>query len=254
MNKTYFDHLVDPRRCALVVGAGRSGIASTKLLLAHGHRVLLIDDNEQSALRFLSPSGLEENDALSFLFNQPLTSLDQVSFVVTSPGVPLNHRAIAMAKHNHIPVFSEIDVGMCYLGDKHIIGITGTNGKSSTTVMMEGVLKAFGLKAVACGNLGQPLCDVVHSMNHDLDYVVLELSSFQLETSSYLNLDGAIIVNISPDHLDRHKTFAEYQAAKLSIASFLKPYGHLVANDELMNSLAHDQRATFFNAGMFGQN
>lgn len=108
--------------------------------------------------------------------------------------------------------------------------------------MMENILNASGVRAVACGNLGRPFCDAV--LESAVDYLVVELSSFQLESSALLRLDGAIIVNITPDHLDRHASFAEYLAAKLKIATLLNAGAPLVAHDSL--EIYHLSSAHYF--------
>lgn len=245
MNKNFFNQLVTSSPI-LVVGAGRSGIAATKLLLKHKNRVILFDDSDETKLRFLGTSGLVPSDSLTFAFNTGPNFTGEFRAVIVSPGVSPHHFLITRAKEQHLPVLSEIDLASLFMAPCRMIGITGTNGKSTTTVIMESILTCAGFKALACGNLGRPLCDVVIEDNLHLDYLVLELSSFQLENSHKLKLDGAIIVNITPDHLDRHASFDHYRDAKFKIISLLKHDGHLVAHGALKDQVAHDKRASFF--------
>lgn len=252
MNMNFINQLTGTPSPILVIGAGRSGIAATKLLLKHNINVTLFDDHDQSKLRFLNASGLIESDSLSFAFGRPPDLSADFRAVILSPGISPDHFLIAWAKERGVPVLSEIDLGFMFMPPTMVIGITGTNGKSTTTVMMESIMNAAGFRAIACGNLGRPLCDVLIDDALDINCIVLELSSFQLESSFYLRLDGALIINITPDHLDRHANFKDYQSAKLKIASLLNDNGCVVANDDLRHELAHDKRASFFSAHTYG--
>lgn len=237
----------------VVVGAGKSGLAATRLLLKEGKNVTLYDDKPRSQLSLL-------DDTLVAHKNLTLacgvgTKLDSASFdaAVISPGVPLSHVVVEALKAHGIPLFNEIEVALCFLPAHNLIGITGTNGKSTTTVMMESVLKAAGFKAIACGNLGTPLCEL--ALKPFLyDYSVLELSSYQLEVLQHIKLDGAIIINITPDHLDRYPSFAHYQNAKLRIIQFLKKDGPLVANHMLSHLIQPRTHGAndFFSGAQFG--
>lgn len=231
----------------VVMGAGRSGLAATRVLRARGKTVWLYDDKPLQELRFVGD--LKEDQSLITFFARPLPLCDEISSVVVSPGVDPRHKIVRWATENHVPLLSEIDVAAPLVNHKKVLGITGTNGKSTTTVMMASIMEKAGFKTIACGNLGRPLCDVVLD-DHDVEVLVVELSSYQIESSKDLRLDGAIILNITPDHLDRYTSFDDYRDAKLAIIRLLKPAAPLVVNRDIhidMNNaikFAADQFAT----------
>lgn len=237
----------------LVLGAGRSGVAATKLLQKKGHRATLVDDLPALRLRYFKDAGLRESDKLRCFFNEKPVFDDNIDAVIVSPGIAPAHHVLQWARARAIPIVSEIDFGMAHGPSSKILGITGTNGKSTTTVMVETILKCAGLSALACGNLGRPLCDVMlDDDDHRHDFLVVELSSFQLEGSHALRLDGAIIVNISPDHLDRHASFDEYRDAKLKIASLCAQDAPIVVHDSLRELTRMHRNVHYFSGHLFG--
>lgn len=229
----------------LVIGAARSGIAATKLLLSLNYKVILFDDNDISNLTYVNTDLNHIN--LTMIFNEKSYTIDDaIKLVIASPGVPLSHSLIMNALSRSIPVINEMDLAYAYLPKSTIIGVTGTNGKSSTTVMLAKICQAQGHNAIACGNLGKPLCEVVLD-NVDIDIIILEISSFQLELLSKLKLDGAIITNITPDHLDRYDSFMAYKQAKMRIMSLLKAKAPLVLPDSLAKEFSqlHDNNIAY---------
>lgn len=236
----------------LVMGAGRSGISATRLLRGRGAEVILYDDNERSRLKYLENSELAHDLNLKTVFNQKNMVLpNDIKWVILSPGIGPEHSVLKQALNHRVPILNEIDLAISGLAPQtKLIGITGSNGKSTTTTMIETALRSAGFKATACGNLGIPLCDVVmEEKYHDVEYVVLELSSFQLEALSRLRLDHALILNITPNHLDRYLDFADYVKAKLKIIALLKPGGTLVLNESLAGYLRespYDGKVSYF--------
>lgn len=203
----------------LVLGVGRSGIAAAQLLMQEGHLVFMTDDNtdkEQACpqLSFFVPMQKA---------HQHLTQ-HQYQAVVLSPGVPRTHDLITQALQLNIPVLNELEIGAERLPNCLFAGITGTNGKSTTTAMLGSILKQADAQAFAGGNLGTPLCEAV-SQGLKPRYAALELSSFQLETMHHLPLRAAVITNLSPDHLDRYPSIEAYYATKQRIYDLLVPTG-----------------------------
>lgn len=196
----------------LVIGAGRSGKAALKLLFHHQKNALIYDDFVE---------GLK-----------PQFKMEEISCVILSPGIDRNHPLVVMALKQNIPILNEMELAALFLPQAKMVGITGTNGKSTSTVMLEAIFLSANLKAKACGNLGVPLSELA-LLEEKFDYFLIELSSYQLETISRIKLDAAIILNITPDHLDRYKTFEAYKDAKLSIIKLLKPNGLLVINEHI---------------------
>lgn len=230
---------IDDLDCVLVIGAGRSGVAATRLLLKHGVRVILYDDHPREQLRYFNETDLFGHALLTTCFNRAFDKSINISAAILSPGVPRTHPLVVHAEKNHVLVINEIDLAAQFLPPHcTMIGITGTNGKSTTTVMMASICAQKSKHVIACGNLGTPLCDEILKAQAPIDYVVLELSSFQLEMLNHTKLDGAILLNITPDHLDRYDSFAEYQNAKFAIANLVKkPTGVIAVNETLRSSL-----------------
>jgi UDP-N-acetylmuramoylalanine--D-glutamate ligase len=218
----------------LVLGAGRSGSAAAKLLLHHGADVTLYDDKPYEKLNHISETLFKE-PKLKTCFNKEL-SLDNFDCAVISPGISYKHTLIEKAKNKNILLLNEIDNAYKFLRPATIIGITGTNGKSTTTTMIEHILRVAKKCVYAGGNLGMPLSEIaLKAYTERIDYIVLELSSFQLEHMKNLKLDVAVILNISPDHLDRHINFSSYQNAKLKILDLLKTHAPSIINYDLYN-------------------
>ncbi len=225
----------------LVIGAGRSGIAATKLLLSLGQRVILFDDQPESQLKYFKQDKLHVSNQLALVFAQPDFKLNEnISLVVLSPGVPKSHRLLTDTRLKDALIANEIDLALSLMPDVIVIGITGTNGKSTATVMLENILRLAGKKVFAGGNLGTPLCELLNR-GETADYLVLELSSFQLESLSAKKLSVAIILNLTPDHLDRYDSMDAYLQAKLRIIDLLKTGGGIVHNATLTPSLSSYQ-------------
>jgi UDP-N-acetylmuramoylalanine--D-glutamate ligase len=141
-----------------------------------------------------------------------LALLDGVDVIVKSPGVPGEVPMLRAARGRGIPVWSEVELGYRLLPGARFVGVTGTNGKTTTTELLGAIFRAAGRDVVVAGNVGTPLTSV-----RAADWVVCELSSFQLEDVDTFACEVAVLLNLEPDHLDRHGTFEEYRAAKLRI-------------------------------------
>jgi UDP-N-acetylmuramoylalanine--D-glutamate ligase len=141
-----------------------------------------------------------------------LSLLDGVEVVVKSPGVPGKAPLVVAARERGIPVWSEIELGYTLLPEAKFVGVTGTNGKTTTTELLGTIFRIAGRDVAVAGNVGTPLTSV-----HSADWVVCELSSFQLEDVHELSCDVAVLLNLEPDHIDRHGSFDAYRDAKLRI-------------------------------------
>jgi UDP-N-acetylmuramoylalanine--D-glutamate ligase len=177
----------------LVYGLARSGTAAAARLEERGDEVVRADDS----------LGNEDDLAL----------LDGVELLVKSPGVPGERPLVAAARARGVPVWSEVELGARLLPHgTRIVGVTGTNGKTTTCELLGAIFRAAGRNVAVAGNVGTPLTSV-----READWVVCELSSFQLEDVETLACDVAVLLNLEPDHLDRHGSFAAYRDAKLRI-------------------------------------
>ena len=196
-----------------VVGAARSGLAAALLLADRGARVTLTDARPQldaaTDARLRSAGirvALGESDA------RLLTSAD---LIVVSPGVPLDQPMIVAARNAGVPLVGEIELASRWLSGR-IVAITGTKGKSTTTTLTGRMFDEGGLRAVVGGNIGTPLSSQVADSTPDT-YHIVEVSSFQLETTDRFHPWIAVLLNLSSDHLDRHGSMAAYGAAKARI-------------------------------------
>ena len=182
---------------ALVVGLARSGRAAVDALRAQGSDVVAYDQSTD-----VDVAGLVAD---VWLGKWDDAALDGVDLVVKSPGVPDASEPIAAARRRSIPVISEIALGARLLTNP-LIGITGTNGKTTTTALLGAMFEAAGVPAEVVGNIGRPLTGLVGAVDPAV-WLVCELSSFQLEGTESLRPRIAVLTNLEPDHLDRHGTF-----------------------------------------------
>ncbi len=214
---------------ALVVGLGESGFYVSQLLRKKGFDVTVVDrelrdDLLQKAL-FLRNRGI-----FVILGKEPLDALKGVSLVVVSPSVKPFSPLIVEAKRLGKDVVSEVQVAMWY-ADVPIVAITGTNGKTTTSMLIYEIFKNAGLNAFLGGNIGIPLSKVILE-NGKYSAGVVELSSFQLKFSKKLSPHVAIFLNISPDHLDWHTTFSDYLNSKLKIFHGQSPSDFSILNGD----------------------
>ncbi|MGB9605488.1 MAG: UDP-N-acetylmuramoyl-L-alanine--D-glutamate ligase, partial [Bryobacteraceae bacterium] len=191
----------------LVVGLGRSGQAAVELLRARGARVRATD------LKQPSPAVLDKLRAggVEFLLQSP-EAFRGVEWIVLSPGVPADLPELLEARARGVRVIGEVELGGYYLLGP-VLGITGSNGKTTTTALAGHILRQCGIPAQVGGNIGLPVCAMVAS-SRSAQWNVLELSSFQLETIERFRARLAVGLNVTADHLDRHKSFANYAAQK----------------------------------------
>ena len=202
-------------RLALVVGLGKSGVSAARLLAAVGARVRACDEKPAAALAsaLASLPELEEG----FFGGLTAAAFEGVELVVLSPGVPLSHPLLQDAYARGVELIGEVELAARLLPETEpLIGITGTNGKSTTTALTAHLLASAGLRVFAGGNLGTPLSERVLA-GGALDASVCELSSFQLETIDRLRCRSAVVLNVTPDHLDRYPSLEAYAAAKARI-------------------------------------
>jgi len=225
---------------ALVVGAARSGIALATHLTRAGESVRVTDRRAAAELRnelAQMPPGIDLR-----LGDQP-GSLEGVDIVYASPGVPWDSQLLNDARARGIPVSSEIDLFL-KLCPGTVVGITGTNGKTTTTALTGDVLAAGERPVIVGGNIGDTVLDRLHEITPE-HWVVLELSTFQLESVERPHLHVGVILNITPDHLDRHGTFDRYVDLKARAIEFAGTDDYAVLNgrDEVVRGLAARTRA-----------
>jgi UDP-N-acetylmuramoylalanine--D-glutamate ligase len=212
---------------ALVVGLGRSGVAATKLLCKKGIKVTVTDELNKSDLKD-SLEMLKGFDFHSELGKHVLKTFCEQDFIVVSPGVRLDIKPLQQAEKAKVPILSEIELA-CQFISEPVIAVTGTNGKTTTSTMIAEMLQAGGKTVFLGGNIGTPLSE--YAIRRDkTDWVVAEVSSFQLDTTSTLKPHIAVFLNIAPDHLDRYGTFDEYVQAKMKLKNNMLEEDHLIVN------------------------
>jgi UDP-N-acetylmuramoylalanine--D-glutamate ligase len=230
-------------RKTLVLGAGKSGIASAKFLAARGGTVALHDkkpvenwSDEAKSLKERFGVGLIDGNLPSWL-------LDQIDLVVISPGVPTGTIPARYVDRKEGEVIGEVELAYRFLKGR-IVGITGSNGKTTTTTLIGELLKNSGIATQIGGNIGTPLLDLTETAN-DETWTVVELSSFQLETIKEFRPAVAVATNVTPNHMDRYDFFSDYAAAKhrLFMNQTAEDVAILNADDEITAGWASGLRA-----------
>jgi len=202
------------KKRVLVVGLARTGIATALFCAGHNAIVTATDIRPESELGDAPAKLREAGVALELGGHHESTYMAQ-DLIVPSPGVPADDPFLKVARSKRITVWSEIELAYRFL-EGELIGITGSNGKTTTTTLVHHILGTAGYHAILAGNVGTPLISCVDQMNAETVSVV-ELSSFQLEWIEKFRPDIGVFLNLTPDHLDRHKTMEAYAATKARI-------------------------------------
>ena len=217
-----------------VLGLARSGLAAAAALTASGAKVVAWDDREEVRAEFASNGG-RVADPMS-------TALYGLDGIIVSPGVPLNrHPIAARAKSAKVPVIGDVQLfaeARASLPAHKVVGITGTNGKSTTTALVHHLLQSAGIPSATGGNIGLPILS--QDPLPEGGVYVLELSSYQIDLTHNLDCEVAILLNVTPDHLDRYDGMDDYAASKARLFAMQSP-GHLAvltADDDFTRAIA----------------
>lgn len=223
----------------LVVGGGKSGQAVCEFLAAKGAYATLTDSRTYEQMSGLADSLLAKGVQLE-LGHYPEVNRDKYDLLVVSPGVPLSIPPIAKAYEIGIPVIGEMELAFRFAVTP-IVAITGTNGKTTTTSLIGQLFRDAGYPTLVAGNIGLPLVSQVENYGPE-GIIVAEVSSFQLETTSTFAPRVAVVLNITPDHLDRHGSMEEYTRAKALIFAHQQPADWTVLNydDQITRKMAGD--------------
>ena len=207
----------------LVVGAGKTGQSVAAFLARHGGRIRLAERSSARLAEAILPSGIEvcAGDSTDEL-------LRGVDVIVPSPGVPRSHMLLQRAMAQCIPILSEIELAARFLTCP-ILAVSGTNGKSTTTTLLGTMLQEAGMRVFVGGNLGTPLIDAC-AAESEYQAVVVEVSSFQLEWVYSFRPRVAVLLNLTPDHLDRYPNMVEYGRAKAALLAVQQPDDIAVLN------------------------
>lgn len=234
----------------LVFGAARSGLAAVRLLQRLGAKTVLYDGNANMNIDS-QKAGIDTENNFKAIFGEfPEEILKETDLLVISPGIAADHPIAQKCRDLSIPVWGEIELAYRHSKGK-IIGITGTNGKTTTTALTGEIMKAWYNEVFVVGNIGNPYTDIALDTT-DNSVSVIELSSFQLETIHYFKPDVSAILNITPDHLDRHHTMENYISIKQNITKNQTMSELCVLNyeDEALRSMAAslNTKVTFFSS------
>lgn len=226
----------------VVMGAGKSGIAAYKLLKKAGAEPVLFDENKELDKEALK-NKLEDIQATIYAGQLPEEVKASSDLLVMSPGIPVDTPFVDSFKNKNIPVWGEIELAY-NVAKGRLIGITGTNGKTTTTALTGQIVKDYYGKSYVVGNIGDPYTDAALDTKDD-DVTVAEISSFQLETIENFHPNVSAILNITPDHLNRHHTMENYIACKEDITLNQTKDDVCVLNyeDEVLRAFGKDCKA-----------
>ncbi len=201
-----------------IIGLGKSGIAAAKLLKKQGKEVTIYDADTSGKFEPLKQKLAQENITVKLAQNIPLNPDNLPELIVVSPGVPWDIPLLIEARNKGITTIGEMELGWRYLNTCPWVAITGTNGKTTTTALIEAMFKNGGIKTSACGNIGYAACELaLESSDNKPQWVVAEVSSYQIESSVELAPKIGIWTTFTPDHLARHKTLENYHNIKASL-------------------------------------
>jgi len=216
-------------RKVAVFGLARSGLSAISLLDREGARIVAVDARSREALGD-AVTGLVESGVSLCLGEGPTQVLTDADLVVVSPGVPLVHPALQAAREAGVEVIGEVELAFGFLPESaKVIGITGTNGKSTTTALTGALLEAARIETFVGGNLGVPLSEALAWEDPARAYVI-ELSSYQLEGIQRFRAGNAAVLNVTPDHLDRYPSVEDYAEAKGRLFLNQRAGDHAIAN------------------------
>ena len=199
----------------LIIGTGKSGLAAARLLLAVKAVPVLFDGNEKTDPEEVRKKLPEEAEVKILVGELPQEELEEISLAVFSPGVPVDTPFADRIREQGIPIWGEVELGYAFLKGR-LIAITGTNGKTTTTALTGQIMRDYFESVFVVGNIGDPITAEVLKTRED-SVTVAEISSFQLETAVDFHPQVSAVLNITPDHLNRHHTMENYAAVKESI-------------------------------------
>lgn len=223
-----------------ILGMARSGYSAAKLLDLHNNTILITDSKEQNQEHVKE---LEDKGIRVVISESPEELLDgSYDFVIKNPGIKINHPVCEKARELNIPITNEVEVAYDFLPkDIKIIGISGSNGKTTTTTLIYNMLKEAGFSAVLGGNIGYPVCSLVENVKSG-DVLVLEISSHQLNDIINFKADISVLTNLSEVHIDHFGTYENYKAQKVKIFNRHTNKDIGIINLDNVDSMAYDKK------------
>lgn len=221
----------------LIIGLGISGRAAANFLLKKGVHVLAVDRNRELLNTNQSIATLCQ-EGLKVAHDSDPIDMAHIDAVVLSPGIPPEHPLYKEAKRRGIQLIGEVELAFQYIKGP-VLAITGTNGKTTVTLLVAHVLNHSGIPARALGNVGTPLIEQCLTGPESKEVCVVELSSFQLETMQSRVIDAGVLLNVTPDHLDRYRDMDHYASAKYHLADCLKSNGIFYVEEQCQKQWGH---------------
>lgn len=224
-----------------ILGFGLTGYSVAKLALKHNHQVFISESKLSSEFYGKLKS---EKKNFDVEFGGHSEKLLECDIIVKSPGISNNIAILKQIRRKHLKIISELDFALENKTPEKIIAITGTNGKTTTTALVGEIMKSAGKKTYICGNIGKPISDIADDID-EKTVVVMEVSSYQLEDSNFFHPRISAILNITPDHLEHHKTFKNYVAAKAKIFKYQDSTDFCILNydDKICRTLAASSKS-----------
>lgn len=233
---------MDFHKKVLIAGTGKSGVNAGRLLLEKGAKIIFYDDNVSLDTEKLMESFEETKDVQIILGEINDKILADVELMVISPGIPVDSEIANTVRDKEIPIWSEIELAY-QAGHGKLAAITGTNGKTTTTSLVGEIFANYTKDSFTVGNIGIPYTEVALKTDEE-SYTVAEVSSFQLETIVDFKPHVSAVLNITPDHLNRHYTMENYASVKLDVCKNQTEEDYLLLNydDEITKKMAKDKR------------
>ena len=221
----------------LVLGMGISGKSAAQFLLNNKKEVIGADKNlnvlkEDEEIKKLMLQGFE------LVSDESSVDFACIDEIIVSPGISPHNKLYHEALLSNKPIIGEVELAALHLLDKKWVGITGTNGKTTVTLLVDHLLNNNNIKSKALGNVGVPLCNSISEITDEI--IVAELSSYQIETMHSKVLDAGLIMNITADHLDRYKNMHEYALAKIKMTNSLKEGAVLYVHEDVLKHYYND--------------
>lgn len=233
---------MDFHKKVLIVGTGKSGVNAGKLLLEKGAEIVLYDDNPALDIEKLLAQ-FEDTSGIRIVLGELKDKiLEDIDLMIISPGVPVDSEVAETVRSKNVPIWSEIELAF-KAGEGHLAAITGTNGKTTTTSLVGEIFKKHTKNSFTVGNIGIPYTEVALEMNEE-SFTVAEVSSFQLETIVDFKPHVSAVLNVTPDHLNRHYTMENYASVKLDVCRNQTAEDYLILNydDEITKKMAKDKK------------
>ena len=199
----------------LLVGLAKTGVSTLKFLNKQNAKIKVHDMKKEEDLKEILDS-LKELDNIEYILGKEVSDINEIDLVVVSPGVPLDTDLFNRIREKGVKVIGDIELAYLFSNTSNIVGITGTNGKTTTTSLVGEIMKKINDDTHIVGNIGNPIMEIIEKTSSNT-CLVAELSSFQLESISDFRPSISVVLNLTPDHLNRHKTMENYRDAKANI-------------------------------------